>query len=1436
MYKLSKNYLQLTTRLTALFLTLVLSLPNPTFALRPEAGLEEQNPEVKRQFLSALGVSPLMASSASSGLEEAGFTGVSKELQRELQEFGMPVGSVEVQEVVRRQGDRAAALRWFLEHEKRLKDLAYQSQLPLNHVLRIYLQERGRSSAVQGTLISQRAAIDRLIKQWEQDGSWAAALTQPDLLWILHQTGSAAEISKYLRVNEGQIRSIAKHFQLQPDQVFWVVRQEQGNFVRAYKRLERLMPGIEKAVLELREEHASDLDRTAFFRALQWNGDLVRAKRWLLQAQLPLERLGMRQGISVSEALPIYWSAEQASFRLQAKGVAVSREDILFLLSPTKGVESAVSEAEKLSPKIQAIAEQYGFPQSAVWWAYRQKGERGLEKFLRDIHAQAEEFLSSQPMPTAAGRLTFNDAVWLVIRGEGNPLIARGTWNRLRGYLHRLVERFRRSYNAEFTVADAMQWRRRSRTLQQTGRRIQWESPVAVELAQQYDVQVGDVLAAHERATAGNPRSLWDPQERRATEKVLRQKVREAKRSGRELAVVSGKGRLAFSTGLEEAVNGNVVGAEGNIPYSIYPDSSTIGSALAHRISEGLDKAQKADRQRPYLVSLPRGVTFAATIRSLVALRGKDPGRWKWLQLVVINDYVDPQTGRNVNGDNSESATREILEMFRPVEGENPVIQPDQVWIPKVGGVTHLMEKIHRAGGIDLMLVGVGPEGSVGHNFPPEPGFQGDTLAKPFNHDEARPIRERYKQYSEKAKRWGLGIGFTLADLMAILSPNGEVAFVATGETKQDVVAKFARVRHSPERFNELPIHFLWNQSVIKKTHLYMDQTTGVHLLTAIFGTPVPEAGPSGMPSWLEKEDAASDLGWIGGQAARPAVKALIKALKDEDERAEVREQAAWALGRIGSGAANAVSALSKALHDNSERVRSNAAVSLGQIGGSEATHALANVLDPPHFDQEVRMSAAMGLSQVGPEVVEVFPRLLHALRDPSDRVRLAAVIALGKVVNNFPKNGGSPSEKRRRIIQAQRAMLRKMVDDPITHVRDAAKKALAQLNGSAGGLEEPSDEATARQVILDLKEGAPEKQDASVQKIRKWIVGPLQVSLPNPPQMDSARWFDSAGEIRNYLDRLPGVLDGVEQAYARFRLLVQQANQQQVQLLRYPKVKDVLNEWYQQVHKYPLINQMSGYVRRINELIRDSWGEMMESSASADPLRKNYFAERRSQQLALSNRRIGLDERTSLLGSEWPALMVMLLENSPSGLEERSFVTVGGLPVSLRGRVFHGYTTQWGGRSFVPRDRRLLSVLEPGRDRVVAVGHDLKKGSRLFVHPKIRELQPDVVRALGPGQIITLPQNAAQIPGFWMEWELQPGDAVLLDVPWGTESGWLPPGVSSQQLAIINLPSSVAASLTAFQLAGLEDVARRQGSPLRMTGIIKPDWIPSVFAVDLSA
>jgi HEAT repeat protein/beta-lactamase regulating signal transducer with metallopeptidase domain len=172
------------------------------------------------------------------------------------------------------------------------------------------------------------------------------------------------------------------------------------------------------------------------------------------------------------------------------------------------------------------------------------------------------------------------------------------------------------------------------------------------------------------------------------------------------------------------------------------------------------------------------------------------------------------------------------------------------------------------------------------------------------------------------------------------------------------------------------------------------------------------------------REDAAYALGRLESAAAVPVLIARLP----HDPAPKVREMIAWALGQIESHAGTEALA-STALHDDSEDVRAMAVWALGQVEDSAAVPALEQVLHDR--SAEVRGRAAWALGHIAPSKAP--SGLIAALSDPSSEVRMRAAWALGQI---------GDSSAASRLAVAMR--------DSSSEVRKAAMWAVGQIGGDA--------------------------------------------------------------------------------------------------------------------------------------------------------------------------------------------------------------------------------------------------------------------------------------------------------------------------------------------------------------------------------------------------
>jgi HEAT repeat protein/beta-lactamase regulating signal transducer with metallopeptidase domain len=201
------------------------------------------------------------------------------------------------------------------------------------------------------------------------------------------------------------------------------------------------------------------------------------------------------------------------------------------------------------------------------------------------------------------------------------------------------------------------------------------------------------------------------------------------------------------------------------------------------------------------------------------------------------------------------------------------------------------------------------------------------------------------------------------------------------------------------------------------------------------------------------REDAAYALGRLQAGAAASALGDRVL----HDAAPAVREMAAWALGQIQSHEATAPLSAAAA-HDRAEAVRVMAVWALGQLDDPAAVPGLVAVLADP--SAEVRGRAAWAIGSVGSDRAP--PALIAALRDPSDDVRLRTAWALGQIgdVRAAPALAAAladtASEVRRAVVWALGRMpspaAREALVEALSHGDPEVRSRAARALGGGGG------------------------------------------------------------------------------------------------------------------------------------------------------------------------------------------------------------------------------------------------------------------------------------------------------------------------------------------------------------------------------------------------
>lgn len=173
-----------------------------------------------------------------------------------------------------------------------------------------------------------------------------------------------------------------------------------------------------------------------------------------------------------------------------------------------------------------------------------------------------------------------------------------------------------------------------------------------------------------------------------------------------------------------------------------------------------------------------------------------------------------------------------------------------------------------------------------------------------------------------------------------------------------------------------------------------------------------------------------SELGRLYAPSAARVRAALLSAVSDASESAEVRRRAVEALGVFGD--AEVADLIATAYADTIPKMRASAVYAMGQTGDERWLPTILKEME--NENPELRYEAARAAGQL--ENGRVLVPLITLLNDEDLEVRLAAIGSLGEC-------GGDVA--RRALIQCAKS------EDAA--VRDAAREALAQLDVGADPL-----------------------------------------------------------------------------------------------------------------------------------------------------------------------------------------------------------------------------------------------------------------------------------------------------------------------------------------------------------------------------------------------
>jgi len=211
---------------------------------------------------------------------------------------------------------------------------------------------------------------------------------------------------------------------------------------------------------------------------------------------------------------------------------------------------------------------------------------------------------------------------------------------------------------------------------------------------------------------------------------------------------------------------------------------------------------------------------------------------------------------------------------------------------------------------------------------------------------------------------------------------------------------------------------------------------------------------------------AAQTIGIFSGldpELGKEFVPALAKCLNDDN--AAVRQQAAFALGRVGAATEPATAALIDALgKEKDASVRKEILKTFASLGAAASMAAAAVLSSLQDANVEVRQAAAIALARISPPADLAMPKLLKAIHDPDKSVRCHAIHALGAL--------GKPA------VSAIPELIEILRKDDTADVRLAAIEELASFG--------PDAKAALDSLTVASKDGRPAIREAAQEALKK--------------------------------------------------------------------------------------------------------------------------------------------------------------------------------------------------------------------------------------------------------------------------------------------------------------------------------------------------------------
>lgn len=164
-----------------------------------------------------------------------------------------------------------------------------------------------------------------------------------------------------------------------------------------------------------------------------------------------------------------------------------------------------------------------------------------------------------------------------------------------------------------------------------------------------------------------------------------------------------------------------------HVKVKIVKDKEAISNAFARTIADRIIENNKKGKKSPFI--MPVGPT--GQYKKLAAIINKEKIDISKLYFFNMDEYVG-KDGKNLPSNHPFSFARFVQEEFFDLIDESRGLKKENFYVPDAQNLGTISQAIEKAGGVDICFAGIGLNGHIAFNEPPEPyeGWTDESFAQ----------------------------------------------------------------------------------------------------------------------------------------------------------------------------------------------------------------------------------------------------------------------------------------------------------------------------------------------------------------------------------------------------------------------------------------------------------------------------------------------------------------------------------------------------------------------------------------------------------------------------------------------------------------------------------------------------------------------------------